>query len=460
MNYYEELGIDPSATEEEIARAHRRLARLMHPDQQVDDAVKKLAETQMRRLNAIVDVLTDPGKRRLYDEQLQPKATVPPPANPSVVQSAAKSAPMRAMQPPSSFVSGLRGIWRALPWWVWSTGGALAMTFAISWMFADYSGSSFENRPSDYVRPKDNIENKDQKPVDADRPIPIEHPKHTALAALNRILAAMAAEKPAVPAAATKAGDAKKDVKSDAKSDDLKPAELKATQSNEASEENASIGTKNIAPAKQEPPIAPITAVPDTEHANSRAPKSDSANPRPLETAAMTPTPAMAVPKAVAPKSEPTPSNANAASAAVPHSDLAPAPKASLPAIAKAEVKDPLAGDWVYAPAEPEKLSKGYFPPEFIELRLVSDQGLLHGEYKARYQVKDTSLRPDVNFQVFANAANSKRFSWESKDGRKGVLKIIQVDAKNIEVEWRATTKSHGPALNVGSATLTRRNIE
>jgi hypothetical protein len=365
------------------------------------------------------------------------------------------------MQPPSSFASGLRGIWRALPWWVWSTGGALAMTFVISWMVADYSGSSFGNRPTDYVRPKDSTENKDQKPTDTDRPITIEHPKHTALAALNRILAAMAAEKPAVPAAAAKAVEAKNDVKSDAKNDDLKPAELKASQSNEASEENASIGTKNIAPAKQEPPIAPITAVPDPEHANSRAPKSDNANTRPVETAAIIPaSPTTTAHKPGASKSDPTPSYADAASVVVPSGESVPPPKASLPAIAKADVKDPLAGDWVYAPAEPEKPSKGYFPPEFIELRLVSDQGLLHGEYKARYQVKDTSLRPDVNFQVFANAANSKRFSWESSDGRKGVLKIIQVDAKNIEVEWKATTKSHGPALNVGSATLTRRNIE
>jgi hypothetical protein len=131
-----------------------------------------------------------------------------------------------------------------------------------------------------------------------------------------------------------------------------------------------------------------------------------------------------------------------------------------IPAIAKPEPKNPLAGDWVYEPKEPETPAKGYFPPEFIELKLVSEQGLLHGQYRARYHVMNTPVRPDVNFQVLANGANSKKFSWESSDGSKGVLKITQVDAQNIEVEWKTTTKSREPSLNVGSATLTKRNGE
>jgi hypothetical protein len=134
---------------------------------------------------------------------------------------------------------------------------------------------------------------------------------------------------------------------------------------------------------------------------------------------------------------------------------------AALPAVvAKPEPLNPLAGDWVYAPKEPEREVKGYFPPEFIELRLVSERGLLHGQYRARYHVTNAPIRPDVDFQVIASAANSRKFSWESSDGRKGVLKITQVDAQDIEVEWKTTTKSREPALNVGSATLKRRNIE
>ena len=45
MNYYEELGIRPDADEEEIRKAHRRLVKLMHPDQHRDQGMKQLAET-------------------------------------------------------------------------------------------------------------------------------------------------------------------------------------------------------------------------------------------------------------------------------------------------------------------------------------------------------------------------------------------------------------------------------
>jgi len=196
MNYYEELGIEPSATEEEIARAHRRLARLMHPDQHVDDDVKKLAETQMRRLNAIVEVLTNPEKRQQYDGQLQAKATAPMSATSSQAVVKPNTTIPAAMAPPPSFTLGLRRIWRFLPWWVWSTVGALAMTFAISWMVADYSGSSFGNRPTDYVRPKDATENKAENQPESDAQAAAPVKRHSPLAALNRILAAMEASKP------------------------------------------------------------------------------------------------------------------------------------------------------------------------------------------------------------------------------------------------------------------------
>lgn len=69
MDYYEELGLHRSASEEEVRKAHRRLAKLLHPDQQTDDAVKALAETQMRRLNGIVQVLANPRSRMEYDRE-------------------------------------------------------------------------------------------------------------------------------------------------------------------------------------------------------------------------------------------------------------------------------------------------------------------------------------------------------------------------------------------------------
>jgi len=142
------------------------------------------------------------------------------------------------------------------------------------------------------------------------------------------------------------------------------------------------------------------------------------------------------------------------------HNTETAAASAAVPAKPKVEPPNPLAGDWVYAPKEPEKTIKGYFPPEFIELRLVSEQGMLSGQYRARYHVTNAPIPPDVNFKVLASSGSSRKFSWQSSDGSRGVIKITQVDPQNIEVEWKRTTKSRRPELNVGAATLTRRNIE
>ncbi len=74
MNYYEELGVSRSASPDEIHQAYRALARLVHPDQCGDEKVRALAEIQMKRLNQILAVLSDPELRRNYDATLAPPA--------------------------------------------------------------------------------------------------------------------------------------------------------------------------------------------------------------------------------------------------------------------------------------------------------------------------------------------------------------------------------------------------
>ena len=70
-DYYEELGLSRQASPEEIRRTYRNLAWLLHPDRCQDDDMRRVAESQLKRLNAIVAVLLDPEQRRRYDESLQ-----------------------------------------------------------------------------------------------------------------------------------------------------------------------------------------------------------------------------------------------------------------------------------------------------------------------------------------------------------------------------------------------------
>ena len=70
MDYYQELGVDRSAAPEEIRHAYKRLVRLVHPDRCSDDASRRLADLQMKRLNGVLATLTDASAREEYDQSL------------------------------------------------------------------------------------------------------------------------------------------------------------------------------------------------------------------------------------------------------------------------------------------------------------------------------------------------------------------------------------------------------
>lgn len=64
-DYYAVLGVPRDASEDDIRKAFRKLARQYHPDVAKD---KKVAEEKFKEINEANEVLSDPAKRRRYDE--------------------------------------------------------------------------------------------------------------------------------------------------------------------------------------------------------------------------------------------------------------------------------------------------------------------------------------------------------------------------------------------------------
>src|SRR5919206_4227082 len=65
IDYYQVLGVDKDASEEDIKKAYRKLARKHHPDLNPND---KEAHKKFQQINEANEVLSDPEKRKKYDQ--------------------------------------------------------------------------------------------------------------------------------------------------------------------------------------------------------------------------------------------------------------------------------------------------------------------------------------------------------------------------------------------------------
>ncbi len=65
IDYYKALGIEKNASEDDIKKAYRKLARKLHPDLNPND---KTAQQKFQQINEANEVLSDPEKRKKYDQ--------------------------------------------------------------------------------------------------------------------------------------------------------------------------------------------------------------------------------------------------------------------------------------------------------------------------------------------------------------------------------------------------------
>src|SRR5947207_12900690 len=64
-DYYATLGVSRGASQDEIQKAYRKLAKKFHPDMNPDD---KAAQKRFKEVQQAYDVLSDEKKRKMYDQ--------------------------------------------------------------------------------------------------------------------------------------------------------------------------------------------------------------------------------------------------------------------------------------------------------------------------------------------------------------------------------------------------------
>lgn len=363
MSYYQDLGVTPSASSEEIRESYRTLVRLFHPDQHTDPVLKLAAEAQMRRFNEIYAVLSDGDRRRGYNAEM--------------AAAAERSAPI-IIHAPRPMPERVRVPWGTVAW----GSAVLASAAFVIWL------SNHEV----VVNP----------PADG--------------ASVARVV-------PVAPVAHDP-----KDTPVQSTIDDLRQQLRTANGQRDDA-------LRMLNQARQETSTRHPEPQP-TAHANTVKPSEV------RRTLDLGSTPPRALPQ---PSAMELPPSLPGALTAAPLTIAVPA-------------RSHLAGQWLWTKPRASNRDKTLYPPEFIETTIVEQNGSLHGRYRARYQVADRAISPNVNFEFDGKASGAAaQLAFLGEGGARGEVRIKLISDNSIEVKWSASDLGKSLGLSAGTAVLVRK---
>src|ERR1035438_2874520 len=114
------------------------------------------------------------------------------------------------------------------------------------------------------------------------------------------------------------------------------------------------------------------------------------------------------------------------------------------------------AGRWLYTPQPGDGSERGLYSAKYVELLVVEHAGELAGDYRARYEVPDPAVSPEVAFKLrgAAGSATSGNFDWLSGDNAKGQAEMTLRAPNVLYVSWWTTEFGRRATLGSGTAVL------
>jgi hypothetical protein len=129
-------------------------------------------------------------------------------------------------------------------------------------------------------------------------------------------------------------------------------------------------------------------------------------------------------------------------------------PPISIPIPSPHESVPVLTGEWLYVPIV-KAAQADLYPPEYIELRVSEDGGVVRGRYRARYSVAKHAISPNVSFEFQGRASDN--LPWLGQDGAQGRVSLKLLAAGRLQVTWTTDRVGREMGLVAGTATLVRK---